>query len=606
MMPRALLRDANRPDVAWWRTFHDQWVSRPSRPAGAIPAAASVTARVRSIDNASAFIRQQATAATFWRTAQPAAPIAKDALEVREEVSRMLRAWSFGEKHVETSKECDELRDRAPLRKFSGILTYPTLAKYVGLIVDVLVDRGEVECLLESVAGGIRRYGVLAADFGDKRAAAKPETVYWSAVVLGPSVSGAEDYFGPCDTDEARRKGPDHGDFFRDGILNLNVQYQGGARFVVSALDETQTTLGFERAATDIVTADRAGQLPADQSTRLPPLHPAGIKLTDLSIAPDTKTPNRDGLVSYARHLMAAFRFDVALTKRGSMAWQDRARWRTLVGRTIQFHDLPQSYLAAVEPVRHRDDGRAQHATGSGRFETENGNVIDRTTVNQDLLLWRGEGVGAPSFHQERQIYDNAPISPEVCVDGRFDLGVDLTFDLPQVVKTGGAKNSRKCAPPLRERRSYIVGARACFVNGCGVDFERASERYGAFTSPVVLGKSAGEPFCFQRLAEIQAPDVLLPWNDRLVTTRNPAIEIPGETIDTLVIRSGALVTESAQRLLMPSRVSFDASEQACGFDDEQQPHTGRALVRQVRFRSCGPDGTFPIARDGQPFDPND
>src|SRR5258708_25611964 len=109
MMPRDLLRDANRPDVAWWRTFHDQWVSRPSRPAGAIPAAASVTARVRSIDNASAFIRQQATAATFWRTAQPAAPIAKDALEERDEGSRMRRSRTLGERHGHATTGAEQL-----------------------------------------------------------------------------------------------------------------------------------------------------------------------------------------------------------------------------------------------------------------------------------------------------------------------------------------------------------------------------------------------------------------------------------------------------------------------------------------------------------------
>src|SRR5690606_35385256 len=103
--------------------------------------------------------------------------------------------------------ECAELRDRAPLRKFAGILTYPTLAKYFALIVDVLVDPAQLERLLESTASG-RWYGVVAADFGDKDAIEHKETVSWTAVVLGPAVSGVGDYFGPCDTNEARRKAP--------------------------------------------------------------------------------------------------------------------------------------------------------------------------------------------------------------------------------------------------------------------------------------------------------------------------------------------------------------------------------------------------------------
>ncbi|HEU4892664.1 MAG TPA: hypothetical protein VFT47_14010 [Vicinamibacterales bacterium] len=601
-LPDVLVRDANRPDVMWWRGFHDRWMSPPLPDASrltttAASGAESLAARTRTIEAAATFIREQATAPAFWSTAEAPSRVADPALTVRREVSRMLRSWGFGEKHVETASESDQLRERAPLRKFGGILSYPTLAKYFGLIVDVLVAPDDIKALLPFVSAS-RHYGALAADFGDRDATGDKASVFWSAAVLGPSVSGPGDYFGPCDVAEARRQGPDKTDFFRDGILNLNVELNGRPRFVVSQIDELQTTLSFERAAAEIVSADRAGQLPAEQSTRLPPTRPAGIKLTDLSITANQKVEPRLGLVAYATHLMAAYRFDVAMTPCDSLAW-DESRWRTLVGRRIGYSesDVPAAYLKAVEPVRHRDDGRVQHAAGSGRFETPDGTVIDRTSVNQDLLVWKGEGLGAPSFHQERQIHDCIPITRDICVDARFDLGVNLTFDLPQAV----GKDTRKCAPPLRERRSYIIGARACFTNGCGVDFPTAAAQYAKFADPVVLGKSAGKPLCFKRLDEIQAPDVLLPSNDRLVTARDPATEAPGETIDTLVVRSGAFATRTAQRLLMPARASFDASEVAGVFDKEPS-HVEGAFAGDVRFRSWGEDGAFPFARDGEIF----
>ena len=617
--PATALRDANRPGVAWWRAFHEQWMeplrTLPPPAAGGPVAAPAVTPsmadRAATIDIAISQFRQQAREAEFWHAPVAVPPVLAVAAgapdpsaAVRHEISRLHRSWGFGERHVDPdvsdADACAKLVERAPFRKFGGILSYPTLSKLFGLIVDVVVDRADIEALFESTDHE-RYYGALSADFGDFDAVAHPDWSLWTATVLGKSVAGAQPYFGPCDLDEAVRKAPHKSDFFRDGILNLSATLKNGTpRFAVSALDDANTTMAFQRASAEIVAADRAGQLPADQSTRFPPLHSSGIKLTDASItaAPPLVHLNR---IKYASHLLEAFRFDVGMPPDGTpLGWQKSNRWRTLVGRIVGYPDLPDTVLTRLEPTRGRDEGRIRTALATGRYVTAAGEV-ETTFVNHDLFVWKGEGLGVPSQHNELKMHNDYEITDQVVVDGRFDLGINLTFDLPREKRTVTSVDSTHCAPTLRERRSYIFGARACLLNGCGPSATDAIERYITFTGAehVVLGSAPGEPFCFMRVSEVQAPDVLLPWDDPLVTTLQPELEHPGETVETLVIRSGAFATDVARRMLMPARITFDASEVGGVFDDRNQPRTEGAFTGRVRFQSCPDDGKYPIAVAG-------
>ena len=97
-----------------------------------------------------------------------------------------------------------------------------------------------------------------------------------------------------------------------------------------------------------------------------------------------------------------------------------------------------------------------------------------------------------------------------------------------------------------------MFGARINFLNGCCLDFTDATTRYVG-EEGLIIGDSSTEPYIYRRRSNVHAPDVLLPWNDRLVTSATGAMPkaVPGETILDLVIRSGTM--ENRHSLTPPS-----------------------------------------------------
>src|SRR6185369_11132795 len=101
-------------------------------------------------------------------------------------------------------------------------------------------------------------------------------------------------------------------------------------------------------------------------------------------------------------------------------------------------------------------------------------------------------------------------------------------------------------------------------------------------------------PYPYQRRHEVQAPDVCLGWNDRLVSARTGATP-PGEAINVLVVR-GEERRRSAQRLLVPGRGTFEHSEQAGVFDgvtNEDRP-VG-AFVKRAVLQLDPKTGALPV-----------
>lgn len=173
------------------------------------------------------------------------------------------------------------------------------------------------------------------------------------------------------------------------------------------------------------------------------------------------------------------------------------------------------------------------------------------------------------------------------------DLTVDLIYDLP-------AKDDEpyRKPPPLRENRGYMFGARVHFLNGCCLDFAEATSRYAGKEKEFLVGDPAKEPFIYRRRANVHAPDVLLPWNDRVVTSTTDLPKVaPGETIFDLVVRSGQMQTGTASRFLIPPRVTFDLAEQSGLFDRAARPRA--AFVGRIRAQMDKSLGVFPVARSG-------
>jgi hypothetical protein len=337
-----------------------------------------------------------------------------------------------------------------------------------------------------------------------------------------------------------------------------------------------------------------------------------GIALNDVQPpAPSTNTPQGiipDVKVSYAEDLTLGYRIDVALAP-DRAAWPERARWRSLVARDVAYHtgDISEDFasLPAVTRARDREDGHVRQARGETTFRDENDRPLPLTVDFQTLFTWTGESLGAPSLHHETCVNTDNPDARTVVPCPELDLAIGITYNLPQEDKK--APIDRRPAP-LREGSAYLVGARTLFVNGCSLSLSDAVTNYQRrdavrideqHARPLVLGDGDGAPYPYQRRHEIQAPDVCLEWNDRLVSAATGATPA-GEAIDVVVVR-GEGRTRSTRRLLVPGRGTFDQSEQAGVFDkvtDEDRP--AGAFVRRAVMQLDPDTGALPVARGGR------
>lgn len=517
----------------------------------------------------------------------------------------------------------------AALRKLSGILSYPTLAKFLGFVIDVEVSAAD---LLQNFAadGTTKRLSGAVAAFVEKKiddADPDPAMLLWSAFTCRGKADGnvgtpfIPAYFGPCPGGQLDDV-VDKGDVLKDGVFDLTIRQRKAAekrRFALETVDTEKTLAALASHARSMIYSDREGVYERDQTRAAPEIKARGIQLRDLevefSVAADAQrelgerasAATTELAVRFAEHWLVGYGFDCAVVGRrrkpdGGWEWDDwtridqpaHVRWRPLVARTLEFPSLPQKFVHDVERFRHRDDGHVR-VSASEKQSTLMGVRGTNVEVQETLFSWVGEGLGVPPT-AEKPVEDGQSCDT-VWPDALQDLAVDLVFDLP--------KSDLRLAPPLREGYGYLVGARAYYVNGCGLTSAEALPRFAEKNRKfrVILGEPATDgnepdtPFVFKRHERIKPPTVLLPWNDRLVTA--PENQVPkGESIDTLVIRSAPEVTRTARRFLVPPQATFTSGEQAGVFDKVTRPIG--AYVRNVRAQLDKKDGSFPIARGGK------
>lgn len=560
----------------------------------------------------------------------------------QEEMTHFRAVWGIrseppvppdaAEERRRRDEETKQIIERTPIRKLRGMLSLPTLAKYLGLIVDVEVDLGLLRARFESGSqDAARLYGALAAQFAATGTCTNPHESLPTNQTLGPMTAGelprlrwtgavwnsslTAPFFGPCSTLEASGRRQDDSDPFRDGIIDLTVRLTNPTnsnatiqRFGATATDVVDTILGVAQTGIEIDDADARGAMPDDQSTRLPTRPSRGIIVTDAAVriehakvelARKRATAGASPIVWFAELLLEGFRFDVATVKEKRSTCSDRSRWRPLVARDIGYPfsetrpNVHPAFILAIQPQRSRDDGVVRSMVGSTRYTDEQG-TTETIKFIDELFTWTGESLAIPSLHQERLIHCTLPEPQKAYLDPRFDLGIDLTYDLPD-----GSGDASRCSPPLREGYQYMFGARACFLNGCGLTLKEALPAYTSIARRVVLGDKHGMPLPFNRSREQHAPEVLLPWDDRIVSTKDPPRETPGESVTTLVVRSGSTVTSRARRFLMPPRVGFDACELTGAFDRSKDRRPAGAFEGRTKFVGDPLDGSFPLAVDG-------
>jgi hypothetical protein len=468
-------------------------------------------------------------------------------------------------------------------RKLAGILAYPTLAKYLGMIVDVYVD-------LDDWDGPAA--GALAAVFAEDAPAAASSLGPWTAYSLS---AGSPAYFGPASSSKV----------YVDGLVDLNDKHVVGVdakgkplhvrRFDLVSVDVTNGTarvLGQLSAGGE---ARRSGRLVEETDSPLPELPERGIALIDrykpkqsLTDMADVNAAKRsaNATLNFAEDLIRGIALDVATSRAdGALNTAEAGRWRTLMGRDIGF-GIDPDFLAhdAVRRVRARDEGHVGHAV----WTKESGGSLDVVTP-VEVAAWMGESLAAP-------VNTGAPECREVWIDPACDLAVDVSVNLPG--PPSGSELDRR-PPPLRFGRGYYFGARLKFVNGCGLSFDDAVKRYTTNAAPLLLGAPGGEPYVFKRRRRAQSPDVLLPPDEPLVSARK---QPPGETVDTLVVRSRGASTPRARRFVVPPRIAFDQAEQEGMFDDAESASSKRprGAFRKLARAVLDPVlGTLPVARDG-------
>jgi hypothetical protein len=626
---------AGRPAPGAWRMLRDSWFQPAPIDPGvraamddarrALSPTARRTAMLNDIDDRASYIRAAAeyfrnlaSKADVWATGNETEDAGRASIAFRQEMDRFKLVWGIGRKRrtVREKDAEDDDKKNAPLRKLASILSYPTLAKFFSLIVDFEVPVAVLDGRLRK-GDRTRQYGLIAvalprATDCTAECPAPPADVQavdyiWSAIALDASGDARARYFGPCTDTEIRALSPQDTDEIRDGLLNLGLTVSANsttARFVLQAEDVTNALFGFDQTSTDVSEGEAKGALQEDQSLRPLARRTTGITMTDACTVPNHERPKLpdlgDTAILFANDLLEGVRIDVATLRLGSNdTWTDADRWRSLMGRELSFPgtpNVPEAFLKAVSHLKERDDGRARSAKGVSKYKAGARDDQTETVVHHDrrVFTWSGESLGTPSMQHEQPVNVVDLGQQRVCVDPCLDLGINIAFAVPR----GTQEGTLRCPPPLREHTNYMVGARACWMNGCGPSLDDARHSYRRFKPSIVLGKDSDHPFTFCRHGEVDAPEILLPQDDRLVTTRRPEHDTPGEALDVMVIRTGGSTT-IARRMLMPGRTTLDGAEQAGVFDGSYAGRPPASFTGRIRFRADPDDGTYPVAVDG-------
>lgn len=430
--------------------------------------------------------------------------------------------------------------DELARRKFTSILNRPQLARLLGLIVDIDLDRATLTSAAQVTTD--ERFAIGAT----LRGGATQDV--WTASEL--SVTGA--YFGPGSvfvyegradpSGGAGASGPN----IRHGLLNLKTKYKGAASDR-PRYNLVQTDIGVALEAWENATRSRRdtylkGEEDWNVSARLPEIRSGGLALIDTRAAEEllreiTQAKAGARTILYAEDLIRGYRLDVARAARDGTF--PAGRWRSLTERTVNYQ-VTSSSRALREDGWSRPMARMADP-GTGKVEP---------IASQVLAFWNGDSMALPSranFEGDDtdlgRLLEAAPSDSDnpvsdasqqvTWVSPACEVGIKTIIDLP----LPGEGDARGMMNYLYGER-YAVGVRCAFINGGGPTLEEASVRYAR--GDCVLGLDA--PFYLRRWEEIQSPVVLLPPNDRLARAGTPA-DAPGEQLQTILVRgSGDVV----------------------------------------------------------------
>lgn len=434
--------------------------------------------------------------------------------------------------------------DRAR-RMLVGLTSYPTLARYVGLCVDLTVE------VPDELKNGTEKTRDVTLLINGKNFVAR-------IIKTDDRVTG----FFPC---------PKKDSVLVDGGVNLNAvirnpdNNQSGPRYNLGLIDGVKATLAMQYRAANIYDLLASGADRKDIDISKDDIEESGITLFDVDRRSEMESQEKDSPDTfYAEDLLRGLRVDCRLVSQNP----DARRWRPLFGRHITYtSDVARDLEAWAEEQKatsHRDEGFSQPG------EVTNGKF---SHVPLEVIQWSGESLGLPPPRPDE-------MGDEAAGDRAADIPVDRVLSPP------GAREQRP--PPLRFGRTYHIGARPCYVNGCGPTIEQVQG------SNLYDGKYL--EILYERVGRVRPPTVLLPTDCRLFTANAPP---PGETPTRLVVKSIVEGQATEYRVVVPGSVAFETAEQYGQFDDRvgiTEDIPSGAFNRRKPWLLMDETGGFPVA----------
>ncbi|TIL33939.1 hypothetical protein [Mesorhizobium sp.] len=433
------------------------------------------------------------------------------------------------------------------IRRLTGLLAYPDVARLFGLIIDVKVKRS---LLPKSAPGGEEEF-VIEGSFEPGPEISIPPPRPEQVVI--PTVCRLNDTMFEPQSLFARSKGLGIPAELRDGHLQLG---SGGFEFLT--VDVNAALEGSTRAARNDQISRENGEFSTALESGLTTYRTAGLALIDRNIVLKAKleqamaklrepveddAPFRDAL--FLEDLVAGYRIDVGTRDAASTVW------RCLTNRTVEFPQIAAGKLNAASShgaSRERMNGyvRSVHR----EYDSGNEDATDPQSqpkpvaaIYETVTTWRNWSLAVPAGAQERPI----------CQD---DLRLETSISLPV------SKNPQMKLPRLRFGADYTFGARYVLINGSSLSFEEAVSKNYLKTWPLEKSDVILPGYRFRRHEPVAAPNIFhLPGSGKPVENSEEFDEYK-EGLGTIVVGtdSGGSST-SATRLLLAGSQSFELCE---------------------------------------------
>lgn len=436
------------------------------------------------------------------------------------------------------------------IRRLTGMLAYPDVARLFGLIIDVKISKSK----LSEIRTPAQDF-VIEGSFEPGPEISIPPPRPQQVVI--PTVCKLDDVDFEAQSLFGRHKFSGIPADLHKGHLQL-----GSGGFAFLTVDVNAALESSTRAARNDLICRENGEFTTAMESGVTTHRTAGLAVIDKNIVLKAKLEQamaelrepseEDGLFRNAlflEDLVTGYRIDVG-TREGNAT-----NWRTLTNRGIEFPQIPSEKLNGASghsASRERMNGyiRSVHR----EYDSGNPDAPDLPSqpkpiaaVYETLATWRNWSLAVPAEAQERSICEH-------------DLRLEVAISLP------ASKSPETKLPRLRFGGDYTFGARYVLLNGSSLSYDEATENYKRVwptTSELTL-----PGYRFRRHEPIAAPDIFhLEGMDASPKLKGKN-EAKGEEYDyqeglgTIVVGTDAKGEGTAStRLLLAGSQSFEMCE---------------------------------------------